>query len=77
MSQVALTIRCRNLTSIILRVTYGYKTIEGDDPLVDLAHLANSQLSLSTSPGVYYVDFIPLSTLLDVLLAPSRAHFCL
>ncbi|KAL4077432.1 cytochrome P450 [Scleroderma citrinum] len=50
----------KNLTSIILRITYGYKTLDGDDPLVDLAHLANSQLSLSTSPGVYYVDFVPL-----------------
>ncbi|KAG6330774.1 hypothetical protein ID866_8315 [Astraeus odoratus] len=50
----------RNLTSIILRITYGYKTVDGDDPLVDLAHVANSQLSLSTSPGVYYVDFVPL-----------------
>ncbi|KAG6327363.1 hypothetical protein ID866_11726 [Astraeus odoratus] len=50
----------KNLTSIILRITYGYKTIDGDDPLVDLAHVANSQLSLSTAPGVYYVDFVPL-----------------
>lgn len=48
----------KNFTSIILRITYGYKTIEGDDPLVDLAHLANSQLSLSTAPGVYYVDLV-------------------
>lgn len=74
MGQVALTVRCRNFTSIILRITYGYKTIEGDDPLVDLAHLANSQLSLSTSPGVYYVDLVPLSTFLDVLLVPRRTH---
>ncbi|KAI6099986.1 cytochrome P450 [Pisolithus croceorrhizus] len=50
----------KNFTSIILRVTYGYKTIEGNDPLVDLAHLANSQLSLSTAPGMYYVDFVHL-----------------
>lgn len=48
----------KNFTSLILRVTYGYKTIEGDDPLVDLAHLANSQLSSSTAPGMYYVDFV-------------------
>lgn len=48
----------KNFTSLILRVTYGYKSIEGDDPLVDLAHLANSQLSSSTAPGMYYVDFV-------------------
>ncbi|KAL4077431.1 cytochrome P450 [Scleroderma citrinum] len=49
----------KNLTSIILRITYGYKTVDGDDPLVDLAHLANSQLSLTTLPGAYYVDIFP------------------
>ncbi|KAL4079468.1 cytochrome P450 [Scleroderma citrinum] len=49
----------KNLTSVVLRMTYGYKTIDGDDPLVDLADLANAQLSLSTSPGAYYVDFFP------------------
>ena len=66
--EFALIVWCRNLTSIILRITYGYKTIEGDDPLVNLAHLANSQLSLGTSPGTYYVDLFPFSGLLILLL---------
>ncbi|KAL4081062.1 cytochrome P450 [Scleroderma citrinum] len=49
----------RTFTSIILRITYGYKTMDGDDPLVDLPLQANSQLALSTSPGAYYVDVFP------------------
>jgi len=51
----------RNFTSIILRLSHGYVTQTGDDPLVDLAHVANSQLSMATAPGIYYVDFFPLS----------------
>ena len=51
----------RNFTSIILRLSHGYVTQTGDDPLVDLAHVANSQLSMATAPGIYYVDFVPLS----------------
>ncbi|KAF8124371.1 cytochrome P450 [Boletus edulis] len=47
-------------TSIILRLSHGYVTQAGDDPLVDLAHVANSQLSMATAPGLYYVDFVPL-----------------
>ncbi|KAG9308644.1 cytochrome P450 [Chiua virens] len=50
----------KNLTSIILRLSHGYVTQEGEDPLVHLAHIANSQLSKATAPGVYYVDLIPL-----------------
>ncbi|KAG6374222.1 cytochrome P450 [Boletus reticuloceps] len=46
-------------TSIILRLSHGYVTQAGDDPLVDLAHVANSQLSMATAPGLYYVDFVP------------------
>ncbi|KAN0088019.1 Cytochrome P450 [Tylopilus felleus] len=48
------------LTSIILRLSHGYVTQAGDDPLVDLAHVANSQLSMTTAPGLYYVDIVPL-----------------
>lgn len=54
----------RYFTSIILRLSYGYVSRTGDDPLVDLAHVANSQLSMATAPGIYYVDFVPLSKLL-------------
>ncbi|KAF9232093.1 cytochrome P450, partial [Melanogaster broomeanus] len=50
----------KNLTSIILRLSHGYVTQEGNDPLVELAHTANSQLSIATLPGAYYVDLVPL-----------------
>ncbi|KAF8551039.1 cytochrome P450 [Imleria badia] len=50
----------KNFTSIILRLSHGYVTQAGDDPLVDLAHVANSQLSMATAPGLYYVDCVPL-----------------
>ncbi|KAF9235423.1 cytochrome P450 [Melanogaster broomeanus] len=50
----------KNLTSIILRLSHGYVTQEGNDPLVELAHIANSQLSTATFPGAYYVDLFPL-----------------
>ncbi|KIJ07546.1 hypothetical protein PAXINDRAFT_19268 [Paxillus involutus ATCC 200175] len=49
----------KNFTSIILRISHGYVTQEGDDPLVELAHTANSQLSMASAPGLYYVDIIP------------------
>ena len=51
----------RHFTSIILRLSHGYVTQTGDDPLVELAHVANSQLSMATAPGIYYVDIVPLS----------------
>ncbi|KAF8838072.1 cytochrome P450 [Paxillus ammoniavirescens] len=50
----------KNFTSIILRISHGYVTQEGDDPLIELAHTANSQLSMASVPGLYYVDIIPL-----------------
>ncbi|KIJ05829.1 hypothetical protein PAXINDRAFT_20939 [Paxillus involutus ATCC 200175] len=49
----------KNFTSIILRISHGYVTQEGDDPLVGLAHTANSQLSMASMPGLYYVDIFP------------------
>ena len=49
----------RNFSSITLRLSHGYITKEGDDPLVELASLASSQLSEATTPGAYYVDIVP------------------
>jgi hypothetical protein len=54
----------RNFTSIILRISHGYVTQEGNDPLVELVHTANSQLSLTSAPGAFYVDIVPLRKLL-------------
>ncbi|KAF8841329.1 cytochrome P450 [Paxillus ammoniavirescens] len=50
----------KNFTSIVLRISHGYVTKEGDDPLVELAHTANSQASMANKPGAYYVDVFPL-----------------
>ncbi|KAF8546595.1 cytochrome P450 [Imleria badia] len=49
----------KNFTSIILRLSHGYITQEGDDPLVELAKVANSQLSKATAAGGHFVDFLP------------------
>ncbi|KAF8132785.1 cytochrome P450 [Boletus edulis] len=48
----------KNFTSVALRLSHGYITQEGDDPLVDLAELANSQLSKATVLGGHFVDFL-------------------
>ncbi|KAF8128036.1 cytochrome P450, partial [Boletus edulis] len=49
-----------NFTSVVLRLSHGYITREGDDPLVDLAEVANSQLSKATVYGGNFVDFLPV-----------------
>jgi hypothetical protein len=54
----------RNFTSIALRLSHGYVTQEGKDPLVELAHTANGQLSVTTIPGAYLVDLVPSSMLI-------------
>ncbi|TDL20083.1 cytochrome P450 [Rickenella mellea] len=47
--------------AIILKISYGY-TIDpnGNDPLVDLADDALSQLSLAATPGAWLVDLLPI-----------------
>lgn len=64
LSSVQLRILYRNLTSISLRLSHGYITHEGDDTLVELAELANSQLSEATRAGGHYVDFLPFCKLI-------------
>ena len=61
----------RNFTSVILRLSHGYVTQAGDDLLVDLAHVANSQLSVATGPGLNYVDLFPLSKSLALPSMPE------
>ncbi|KAF8124373.1 cytochrome P450 [Boletus edulis] len=48
----------KGFTSVVLRLSHGYITQEGDDPLVDLAEVANSQLSMATLAGGHFVDFL-------------------
>ncbi|KAI6098628.1 cytochrome P450 [Pisolithus croceorrhizus] len=46
--------------AIILRISYGYRTQEGHDPLVDLAEKALDGFSRATSVGAFMVDRIPV-----------------
>ena len=61
----------RNFTSIVLRLSHGYVTQAGDDPLVDLAHVANSQMSVAIGLGRNHVDFLPLSESLTLPSIPQ------
>ncbi|KAF5368055.1 hypothetical protein D9758_004476 [Tetrapyrgos nigripes] len=45
--------------AIILRISHGYKVLEGEDPLVTLADQATEQFSHSTSPGGFLVNLVP------------------
>ncbi|KAG6831860.1 hypothetical protein H0H92_006977 [Tricholoma furcatifolium] len=46
--------------AIILRISHGYEVKETNDPFVELADRATNQFSLSTAPGAYLVDVLPL-----------------
>ncbi|KAF9238241.1 cytochrome P450 [Melanogaster broomeanus] len=50
----------KNFTSISLRLSHGYVTQEGNDPLVELARIANGQLSATTISRAYPVDLFPI-----------------
>ncbi|KAF8551040.1 hypothetical protein OG21DRAFT_1524703 [Imleria badia] len=45
-----------------IALSHGYITQEGDDPLVELAEVANSQLSKATAASGHFVDFLPFSS---------------
>ncbi|TFK43282.1 cytochrome P450 [Crucibulum laeve] len=46
--------------AIILRISHGYEVREENDPLVELADKATAQFALSTAPGGFLVDLIPI-----------------
>ncbi|KAF7313515.1 hypothetical protein HMN09_00507400 [Mycena chlorophos] len=46
--------------AIILRISHGYEVKENNDPFVQLAEQATEQFSLSTAPGGFMVDFLPI-----------------
>jgi cytochrome P450 len=46
--------------AIILRISHGYEVQEKDDPFVALADQATDQFSLSTAPGGFLVNLVPL-----------------
>jgi hypothetical protein len=44
---------------IILKLAYGYTTLEHDDPFVQQAEIALAQFSVAAMPGAFLVDTIP------------------
>ncbi|OSX59347.1 hypothetical protein POSPLADRAFT_1150256 [Postia placenta MAD-698-R-SB12] len=46
--------------AVILKMAYGYEVQEGDDPLVDLVDRAVEEFSISTRPGAFLVDTLPV-----------------
>ena len=46
--------------AIILKMAYGYKVTEGDDPYVNLVNEAIDQFTVSSAPGAFLVDVIPV-----------------
>jgi len=50
----------RNAGSIILMISHGYELKPGIDPLVELADRVTEQFAVSTAPGGFMVDIIPL-----------------
>ena len=54
----------RTAGAISLRIAYGYKVVEGNDPFVSLVNEAMEQFSLSISPGAFLVDLVPSCTFL-------------
>ncbi|KAF8187480.1 cytochrome P450 [Pholiota molesta] len=45
--------------ALILRIAYGYKVKEKDDPFVNTADVAMEQFGLSTAPGGFLVNLVP------------------
>lgn len=43
-----------------MRISHGYAIKEKDDPFVTLADQATEQFSLSTAPGGFLVNLVPI-----------------
>ena len=44
---------------IILKLTYGYEVVDGEDPFINLIEQANGNFNAATVPGAFPVDFFP------------------
>jgi hypothetical protein len=47
-----------------MRIAYGYKVKESEDPFLTAVEVAVEQFSLSTAPGGFLVNLIPSCTYL-------------
>ncbi|KAF9043239.1 cytochrome P450 [Panaeolus papilionaceus] len=45
---------------VILKLTYGYEVVDGEDPFVNLIEGANANFNAATVPGAFPVDFFPI-----------------
>ena len=45
--------------SLVLRIAYGYKTLDQDDPMIKVAERALQAISTAGTPGKWMVDIIP------------------
>ena len=50
----------RTISSIVLNLSHGYETKEGDDPCINTAEQALNQLSILFRPQTFLVDAIPI-----------------
>jgi hypothetical protein len=64
--------RLRTAGAIILQISHGYAIQEENDPFVKLAEEAMDQFSLSTAPGGFLVNLIPICRSWFTLSFPSK-----
>lgn len=50
----------RSTGAVVVRMAYGYKIKEEDDPIVKLAEATTENFALSTAPGGFMVDVLPI-----------------
>ncbi|GBE88750.1 Multifunctional cytochrome P450 monooxygenase af510 [Sparassis crispa] len=48
------------IAAIVFQISHGYTVLDMNDPLVQLAEQANHEFALSTIPGAYLVDVLPI-----------------
>ncbi|KAK7692050.1 hypothetical protein QCA50_005455 [Cerrena zonata] len=50
----------KTASGIIMKITYGYSVTEGKDPYVDIVDKAMENFSVTTTPGAFLVDVLPI-----------------
>lgn len=62
--------------SVILKIAYGYDTLDNDDPMIGKAHAFNSGVDIVTEPG-YMIELLPWRTSVYAIwsIADSSVQF--
>ncbi|KAH0828099.1 hypothetical protein J3R83DRAFT_3758 [Lanmaoa asiatica] len=63
----------RTAGSVILKISHGYTVKEDDDLLVEMANKAMHNFSVTTTPGRFLVDILPICTFSESLWSISVA----